>query len=467
MTAQERLLKYYQDAYAKLLRKIASSPGADWNRYYKRLLAEIDKSVADLDKAAASKLAEITQKAYTAAESKALAAIEAAAGPFGGKLNRGVMQLIAENAVDQLTNANHYFGRQLSDSIRQIGLDAIGEKVATGQTVREAQRRIVERLKAEGMTTVTGGAGKKYRLDSYAELVARTTTREATNTGTTATAEQLGYDLVKFTTHYPTCDVCAPIQGRVFSISDKDKRFPALSSVPGFDKGFKTLHPNCRHVLVVTVEALWTDEERAKYLAAAGQPVRGDTRAATEVDRYNTMQAEKRERWQDRRQYERYKAVMGDEAPKTFSAFRGIKRADGDAYKELKGFYRYKIDNPTAAKVHYRIYNDLKSQGIRNGQVVPAERVAAYIIPADKRPYHAMQRMLERHITDDDVRAYITNADTMLSQWKGDRRLYITDQGATVIGKNTNGDWIVMTTWSKREFDEVSDAIIRTVKKYV
>jgi hypothetical protein len=338
MTAAERLVKYYKDAYKRLLKKISElPPGSGWQRYYRRLVREIEKEVAKLDGEAAKQLAELVKKTYSAAEAKALSDIQA--GPFGG-LNRSAMRLIAENAVDQMVEANHYFGRHLADAIRQIGLDAIAEKLSAGQTVREARKRLIERLQSDGMTTVSGGAGRKYRLESYAELVARTTTREATNTATTSTGEQLGYDLVKFSTHYPTCEVCAPIQGRVFSISGKDTRFPALSEVPGFDKGFKTIHPNCRHVLVLTVEALWTDAEREKYLADAGKPLRGDTRTQQEVDAYNATQAEKRDRWQDRRQWEKYRAALGDDAPKTFSAFRAVKRADGESWAELQGTYK-------------------------------------------------------------------------------------------------------------------------------
>lgn len=338
MTAQDRLIKYYQDSYSKLLKKIERlSESGNWNGCYMRLLREIRKTVGQLDTAAARDLTELVKTAYTASETKALATLPG--GPFGG-LNRRAMYLVAENAVDMLSDANHYFGRQIEDRIRKIGLDAVAEKLSTAQTVKEAKRRIVEMLQAEGMTTVSGGAGRNYRLETYAELVARTTTREATNTATTSTAEQIGYDLVKFTTHYPTCDVCAPIQGRVFSISGKDTRFPPLSSVPGFDKGFKTIHPNCRHVLVVTVESLWTDDERARYLADAEKPVNVDTRTAAEVAKYNAMQAEKRDRWQDRRQHEKYQARLGDDAPKSFSGFRAVKRADGDKWKLMQMDYK-------------------------------------------------------------------------------------------------------------------------------
>lgn len=338
MTAQERLVAYYRDSYEKLIKKLEQlPPGASWKRHYERLLKEIQKTVAKLDRAAANELVQMIRRAYTAAEAKALAGLPG--GPFGG-LNRMAMQLVAENAVDDLSNANHYFGRHMSDRIRQIGLDAIAEKLSTAQTVKEAQRRIIEMMRTEGMTAMVDAAGRRHRLESYAELVARTTTREATNTATTETGQQLGYDLVKFSVHYPTCEVCAPVQGRVFSISGNDKRFPALSEVPGFDQGFKTIHPNCRHVLIVTVEALWTDEEREKYLADAKKPIRGDTRSAEEVDRYNATQAEKRERWQDRRQWEKYKAALGDDAPQTFSGFRAVKRANADKWRLMQVDYK-------------------------------------------------------------------------------------------------------------------------------
>ena len=341
MTAEDRLIKYYKDAYKKLIEKLSKlPPGASWEYYYRRLLKEIEATVKKLNEAAAKELTEMVKNAYAAAEERALRVLPG--GPFGG-LNREAMWLVAENAADELSNANRFFGRHLADNIRRIGLDAIAEKLATAQTLREAKRRIIEMMANEGLTAMVDSAGRKHRLDTYAELVARTTTREATNTATTETGRQLGYDLVKFSSHYPTCEVCAPVQGRVFSVSGNDSRFPALSEVPGFDNGFKTIHPNCRHALLITVEALWTDDERAKYLADAKKPVRGDTRAQEEIDRYNAMQAEKRERWQDRRQWDKYRAKYPDYCQKTLSAFRQDKKHKGNRYltmlkaQQLKG----------------------------------------------------------------------------------------------------------------------------------
>lgn len=299
-------------------------------------------------------------------------------------------------------------------------------------------------------------------------LIARTTTHEATIAVTTDTKRQMGYDPIKFSTHYPTYEVFAPVQGHVFSVSGNDKRFPALSSVPGFDKGFKTIHPNCRYVLVITVKALWTDEGRSKYLADAGKPLRGDTRTQAEIDRYNAMQAEKRDRWQYGRQWEKYKAVMGDEAPKTFSGFRAIKRFN-DRWKALQGFYRYKLDNPTARRVHYDIYRELKVQGIDRGKVILfSEKATPYTLADNdaRNPYHVMRRMMERGVTDADINKVLASSKSDVQSRDDTNRLYFSEYGAVAIIMKGD-DWIVKTVWSKDDFNEVMETMLRTVNKYV
>ena len=74
-----------------------------------------------------------------------------------------------------------------------------------------------------------------------------------------------------------------------------------------------------------------------------------------------------------------------------------------------------------------------------------------------------MNRMLERNITDDDVRAYMKKAKVMLSQWGGQRQCFISDEGMCVIAKS--GDkWIYKTVWSKYDFDEESERIMEVLK---
>ena len=59
---------------------------------------------------------------------------------------------------------------------------------------------------------------------------------------------------VTIPTHFPTCELCAPYQGRIYSISGKDERFPRLFDT-AFAGGYANIHPNCQHVVTPYIEA--------------------------------------------------------------------------------------------------------------------------------------------------------------------------------------------------------------------
>jgi hypothetical protein len=80
-------------------------------------------------------------------------------------------------------------------------------------------------------------------LDSYAEVVARSQTGNASRQAHINRLQEYGLDLVQITVHFPCSPLCEPYQGRVFSISGNDPRYPSLQSA--IDGGL--YHPNCKH----------------------------------------------------------------------------------------------------------------------------------------------------------------------------------------------------------------------------
>lgn len=257
-------------------------------------------------------------------------------------LAREMQYQIREGIAQVGRQVLRYIDRSRDEALRQIGLRAAGEKIAAGEDVRYMQRAMTRMLQNEGFLTIQYGdaPGRQVRIDSYARLVARSTTREATNTAKLNTGEQLGMDLVRVSKHYPTCDVCAPLQGRVYSRTGKDTRFPPLYSLPGFSDGYHNFHPNCRHVITVTVEALWSKEEREQYLSDAGKSTAGDTRTDAEVALYNKQQGMMRQMRENVYQFERYKMRLGADAPRSASAFIKIKKGGGETWAELQDRYR-------------------------------------------------------------------------------------------------------------------------------
>ena len=77
---------------------------------------------------------------------------------------------------------------------------------------------------------------------------------------------------------------------------------------------------------------------------------------------------------------------------------------------------------------------------------------------------HAEERMAQRGITLEDAQSYIDNAMIMFNQSNGDRRLYISGDGNSVVvveGK------ILKTAYSAANFDSGMRRLIREVGKYV
>ena len=233
-----------------------------------------------------------------------------------------------------------YLDDAQDNALRRAGLEAAAEKVATGSTVRDMQDNLKDKLQQEGFMTVQYGQGKnayQVSLDSYVQMCARSTTREAGNIARENQLTSNGYDLVQMTTHYPTCELCAQLQGRVYSISGKDRRFPALSLA--WNEEYHNVHPNCRHSIHPWIEALRSDAEINEAIKTSNMPFE-DTRSKAEIKLYNEQQSYNRRLRQDRYQYERYKVRLGANAPKTFSAFKRIKKAGGERWNKLQKAYR-------------------------------------------------------------------------------------------------------------------------------
>lgn len=251
------------------------------------------------------------------------------------RLNKDAVEMIVNNMIDDLTDATNYVGRQIKDQIRQISLDVVANKFTQGQTVREAKKQLVNSLIDSGINGIKDKRGRNISLDAYAQTVVRSTTAETTNKSTMNQLQQNGFDLVKMSEHNTCCPVCLMYQGRVFSISGKDKRFPKLDIA--FAGGFSNIHPNCKHRLMPYIEE-FNDVE--KDIAFSNRPFDIDPRSKAEIDTYNKQQKEKQILRNDKRQWERYKFALPNDTPKTLSGFRKSKYSDSENWKQLSHDYR-------------------------------------------------------------------------------------------------------------------------------
>jgi len=215
----------------------------------------------------------------------------------------------------------------------------------TGQdSVYNVQQAIAKDLAQHGILTVTYANGAKQSLRSYAAMAARSARIESVNIGEIGRALQSGTDLVKMTEMPQCCKLCGAYQGKVYSISGKDKRFPALFKTV-LKNGYALPHPNCRHEFIPWHEEIEdpADVEKAIKNSRIQYDEKGDlvdVRHQRDIKGYAQWQAGNRQLNREYLEYERmkkYYAGREDEMPyKSLGSFRRASRAQTETYKELR-----------------------------------------------------------------------------------------------------------------------------------
>lgn len=342
MTNEERLIKVYQEAMQRLINTIAykeARGSVTW--YQETLLKQVKQILAQLNAYSASWVQDAINESYSLGAQEAIRGLAAMGVSVNGveafaRLHQASVNVLVANTQSMLVSGVSFVGRQIEDAVRQAGLEAIAQKQATGSTVKEAARLVKERLVREGINGVRDKRGRMISLDSYASTVARSTTREATNTATMNQLGYEGYDLVKMSKHNSPCPICSVYEGRVYSISGNNRNYPPLSIA--YSGGHANIHPDCRHVISPYIPALADNPERDKKFS--NRPFDIDDRSQAAIEAYNKRQKEQRQLNADKRQLQRYKMVLGDDAPKTLSGFRRMKSANSERYNDLKSDYR-------------------------------------------------------------------------------------------------------------------------------
>lgn len=270
-----------------------------------------------------------------------------------------VAQLLINNLMGEIVEAemtvmenlqSALLGRVEPDIHRRVGLETVAGMQARGASVASTVPQFVETLQREGVTAYTDKAGRNWSLHTYGNMICRTTSRQAEVAAVlTADPEQ---DLYKISSHETTCAVCAPLEGRVYSRSGRDKDFPPLARAFGkidpdgadtLENTWLNIHPNCLHALMPWTPAGKSEAEiqRIKdFSSFEKNPPANDPRTQAQIEAYRQKERS-RARWlNDYQQWERYRVTLGEKVPKTFNTFLKHKRLNDDKYKSWLAEYR-------------------------------------------------------------------------------------------------------------------------------
>ena len=159
------------------------------------------------------------------------------------KAEKGIGRQIQEFFSDQEKRATSELNSFIRDELVSREL---------GKSKKEAIASLTEKLRDNLYFTLRTETGKKIRmsLPAYAKMNLNTMFQQAKNTASIQAVKDTGSKLVKFSSHYWTCETCAMYaEGRVYTLDRRIKKYPYLYDIPGFNKGYKSIHPNCKHLL--------------------------------------------------------------------------------------------------------------------------------------------------------------------------------------------------------------------------
>jgi len=160
--------------------------------------------------------------------------------------------MMAERAV-QGAQLQEFSFDDVKDDVEAMAKKAVQAEASRGELSRTVRDYLRDQI---GQGEFLEIKGRTYKMNNYAELVGRTTMRDAQTAATLDLCHQYENDLVQVSSHGTVCEICAQYEGKVYSISGKTLGYPILDAKTPF-------HPNCEHSLLPTSPEAIAEEKGA------------------------------------------------------------------------------------------------------------------------------------------------------------------------------------------------------------
>jgi len=262
-------------------------------------------------------------------------------------------ELMEASATAKRNTEDVILGRLENDVFRRTGLARVAAMEAEGAGAYPSARKMIQDLRAQGVTCFVDKAGRKWSLYSYCNMVARTTSRQAEILA--VLTQDPKWDLYQVTSHTGSCGLCAPLEGRVYSKSGTDPDFPPLASAFGkidpagpndLSNTYLNIHPNCLHQLIRWTPIGHTPEELEKikrFSSFRTNPPSRDPRSRKQIEAYRRKEAGRRQFLKDLRQFQDMKLVLGRRMTGNAAEFVKHKMAGDEKYRRWVELYREEL----------------------------------------------------------------------------------------------------------------------------
>lgn len=165
-------------------------------------------------------------------------------------INARAMKIYSDQVYSRMADVVQTSLRTVTDIYGALKLDsALGGAVGGYDAIGNVRRNLNKISEAKGITAFIDKSGRSWNMETYCEMLTRTATMQVFHQGKTNEYLAHGEDLVKVTTHEPTCEKCAPWGGKVLSLTGQTPGYPTLEEA----KAAGLFHPSCRHTYALYI----------------------------------------------------------------------------------------------------------------------------------------------------------------------------------------------------------------------
>lgn len=247
-----KLIDAYKSAYKQIYEEIATSTkfGAA-NR--KAILAQIEGILTDLGEQTQAWIDETIPAQYKVGADTAVSQMKAIDFPVEiktgfNRVHRDAIAALVDDTskafAESLSGVNRSARQLLGKATKELITQQLATGQIAGQATKETQKRIVSILQDEGLAALKDKSGRAWQLDDYTEMLVRTKSVEARNTGLKNRMVENNMDLVQVSSHGAT-DVCADWEGKILSLTGATPGYPTLADA----EADGLFHPNCKHAI--------------------------------------------------------------------------------------------------------------------------------------------------------------------------------------------------------------------------
>ncbi|MBO1515044.1 phage minor capsid protein [Metabacillus bambusae] len=307
MTKTEKLIQMYTKANEDLLSQIRQLENGIAKRRVQQILYHVQEILMKLQEESSSLSNEIVTESYEEGSNEVInqlieQGITEVESSLKSAIHEHAVQEIVNETFYRILEATDYMSTDVKERIEEVVQIANEKSLLQGISRRQATKDAIADLAKQGITGMVYKNGAVMPAEAYMANVIQYNQRKAHVDGSINRMIENDQDLVYVNLVGITCEMCAKYQGRVYSISGKDKRFPALTVRPPY-------HGHCVHSTSAWVEE-YQDEEDIEDALKDSNRTFTDNRTEKNIQKYEEIQRDKSKRNETRKQWIRYKARM-------------------------------------------------------------------------------------------------------------------------------------------------------------